>query len=734
LRSASWRPRSRIEPEAGGSPAQRCEPATGMIERNLSDRYRLEGRIGQGGMAVVYAGTDTVLRRRVAIKVLRPHLAADADFVQRFYSEAHHAAKLSHPNVVNIYDVGREGDDYFIVMELVEGATLTEMIEHDGRLPENVAIDYATQICSGLAYAHRQGLLHRDIKPGNILVTKDDVVKLSDFGIARAVSTQTMTMTAPGMVMGSVFYISPEQAQGHELHETSDLYSLGIVLYQMLAGKLPYSGDSPITVALKHVSGPVPSLDIDELPVSPALAAIVRRLMQKDPADRFASAGDVAKALREARDHPSAATPAPMRRVREIPPPPKPRPSRFPDRPLNDAVADGDGDGRDVVSARSGGGRSALVAVLLLALLAAIAAGYYSSRPGGWLGAPLQVTVASVVGQSLESAQRVLDAQKLRYTIVSTPSGTVPANRVIRQNPVARTGVAGRSLVTLYVSSGLPVVQLIDVRHYSSDDAQRYLRDAKLVPKLLATFNNAAAGTVLAQRPAPGVSLPIRSVVVLTVSKGPQPVSVPELTAMTLSDATNVLQERHLQIDVGERDPSDDIPANEVMSQSPASGSSLAPGSTVTVRVSSGPARFAVPDLTGGTLDDAQGTLQNAGFRTNIEYVVDAGSNGGTILKQNPAAGTQVRRDTTVTLSIAVTGLVPDVGGKSPNDARTLLQNAGYKVGNIAYTQEGTEGTVVRTEPAAGTDLHPGETVMLFVSGVNGDVTTPPSVPPSGPP
>ncbi len=718
-----------------------------MIERNLSDRYRLEGRIGQGGMAVVYAGTDTVLRRRVAIKVLRPHLAADADFVQRFYSEAHHAAKLSHPNVVNIYDVGREGEDYFIVMELVEGATLAEMIEHDGPLPENVAIDYAVQVCSGLAYAHRQGLLHRDIKPANILVTKDDVVKLSDFGIARAVSTQTMTMTAPGMVMGSVYYISPEQAQGHELHETSDLYSLGIVLYQMLSGKLPYAGDSPITVALKHVSGPVPSLDPGELPVSPALAAIVRKLMHKDPQERFTSAGDFAKALREAREHPSVAAPfgaardgaaagaaatAPMTRIREIPQP-KPRPSKFPDRPTLHAADDGDNEARDVVVARQGG-RGVLVGVLILALVAAIAAGYYSSRPGGWLGSPAQITVAAVVGQNVDAAESALDALGLRYDVVTMASSSVPANRVIRQSPAGRSRVPGRSLVTLYVSSGLPVVRLIDVRHYSSDDAERYLRDAKLVPKVVATFDNAPAGTVLAQRPAPGTTLPIRSGVALTVSKGPQPVSVPELTAMTLSEATKLLHQQHLQIDVGERDPSNDIPANEVMSQSPAAGSSLAPDSTVTVRVSSGPAQFAVPDVGGQTIDAAVAALQAGGFRTNIEYVDDAGSSSGTILKQNPDAGTQVRRDAMITLSVAVTGLVPDVGGKSPTDARTLLQNAGYKVGNIAYTQEGTEGTVVRTEPAAGSELHPGETVMLFVSGVNGDVTTPPSVPPSASP
>src|SRR5581483_4648542 len=167
---------------------------------------------------------------------------ADEEFVRRFYQEAESAARLSHHNIVNTYDVGRENDTYFIVMELVDGPSLAEIIAADGKLPEPVAIDYATQIASGLAYAHRVGLLHRDIKPANLLVTKDDVVKLSDFGIARAVSQQTMTLTKPGLVMGSVYYISPEQAQGHELHDTSDLYSLGVVLYQMLTGTLPFSG------------------------------------------------------------------------------------------------------------------------------------------------------------------------------------------------------------------------------------------------------------------------------------------------------------------------------------------------------------------------------------------------------------------------------------------------------------------------------------------------------------
>ena len=274
-------------------------------ERIFNNRYRLDRKLGEGGMAVVYCGTDILLRRHVAIKVLREQYAADDEFVRRFYQEAESAAKLSHPNIVNTFDVGREDATYFIVMELVDGPSLAEIIQADGRLPEPVAIDYAAQIASGLAYAHRAGLLHRDIKPANILVTKDDVVKLSDFGIARAVSQNTIAMTKPGLVMGSVYYMLPEQTQLNELHETSDLYSVGIVLYQMLTGKLPFSGESPVTVALRHISDPVPRIDTREIGVSPALAAIVNRLLQKRPENRFQSASELATSLREARERPN---------------------------------------------------------------------------------------------------------------------------------------------------------------------------------------------------------------------------------------------------------------------------------------------------------------------------------------------------------------------------------------------------------------------------------------------
>lgn len=695
-----------------------------MIERNLSDRYRLDTRIGQGGMAVVYSGIDTVLRRRVAIKVLRAELAADADFVARFYTEAQHAAKLSHPNIVNIYDVGREGESYFIVMELVEGPTLAEMVENDKRLPEAVAIDFAAQICNGLAYAHRQGLLHRDVKPANVLVTKDDVVKISDFGIARAVTTQTMSMTQPGMVMGSVFYISPEQAQGHELHETSDLYSLGIVLYQMLTGKLPYTGESPITVALKHVSNPVPLVDADDPSISPALAAIVRKLMQKDPAARFPSAAAVATALREAREHPLVTTPFDVsssgeRLVASAPrriPNPKPRPSPFPDRNGSVAIAgDGVAEETDWTGQRLRVGVAALVALVLAALL-----GYFvTSRPGGLFGSPTSVALPNLVGSDSADAEGQLDKLGVRYNVVPVPSENVPADRVVRQDPARGEAVAARGVVQLFVSTGLPTVQLIDVRQYSSDDAQRYLRNAKLVPKIVERFDPSARGTVLSQKPMPGSTVPIHAQVVLVVSKGAQPVAVPDIVSQTLADATSELAARHLSLVVSERDPNDEIPADTIVSQNPQPGSDVAPNSAVDVVVSSGAPTLDIPGVEGRIAGDAVGVLQNAGLQPQLEYLVDASVPLGTVLKQNPESGTPAKKGSSVTLDVAVPGVVPDVAGRSAADAQAMLQNAGYKIGNTSYVQEGPDGTVARTEPVSGSALRPGETVMLYLNGVS---------------
>ena len=684
----------------------------------LNNRYRVDGLLGNGGMAIVYVGTDTLLRRRVAIKVLRDQYASDDDFVKRFSNEAQSAAKLSHPNIVNVFDFGHENGAYYIVMELVDGSTLGELLREERVLPEGVAVDYAIQIASGLAYAHRQGLLHRDVKPANILVTKDDVVKLSDFGIARVVSENVVGVTQPGMVMGSVAYISPEQAQNHELDERSDLYAVGVVLYQMLTGALPFSGETPVAVALKHVAESPPPIDPAANGVSPAVAAIVARLLRKSPADRFASATELASALREARERPTAAprndafADAPTSRFTAVKPPP--RRSAAPDRP--GAAAGPAVETVDEHQERSGPDPRWIVMPLLLLL--AVALGFLLVR--GDLFAPARnIAVPDEHGKSATVAQQDLLAQGLRPSVTSEPSENVTEDHVIRQDPPAGTKLAKDAVVTLVVSGGLPMVQIPDVKGYSIDDARRALAAAKLrAKKTNASYSeNAPAGQVIDVNPGAGASVRENSTVALTVSLGAKPILVPSVVNLSVDEARRRLASAGLTMTVSQSTENDAIPADRIASQVPDPQTAVTRNSTVSVVVSAGPGTANVPNVIMKDADAAQQALQAAGFTVKLGYNVDGANATQQVALQDPPAGAKLKKGSAVQLFISVPGSVPDVSGMTIDDAKRTLTAAGYKVGNVAYTDEGNvqPGQVVRSEPEASMQLTPGESVNITV-------------------
>lgn len=701
-------------------------------EKIFNNRYRLDRRLGEGGMAVVYAGTDVLLRRHVGIKVLREQYAADEDFVRRFYNEAQSAARLSHPNIVNTYDVGHENSTYYIVMELVDGTTLAEMIRSDGRIPEAVAIDYAAQMCNGLAYAHRQGLLHRDIKPANILITHDDVVKLSDFGIARAMTQQTLAVTQPGMVMGSVYYISPEQAQGLELRETSDLYSVGVVLFHMLTGKLPYTGDSPVTVALKHVSEPPPSVTSSGADVSPALGAIVTRLLQKNPQDRFGSASEVASALREARERPmvATATPAsstataggrgasPLQADRSGPMRPPPRRSQA--SPQHGG-GEHNGDGAEVAyeipaERRSNIGRNiALVVVLLLA----IAGGYALWTWSGGIPLLSGVVAADETGRNAIDAQRDLESRGLHVKLEGVPSDTVPQDQVIREDPAAGTRLPAGSEMTLFVSTGVAPKPLVSVNDFTVSDAQKILEREGFKTKVVEAYSsNKAQGVVMTTAPKAGEMIKPGSTVVLNVSKGPPPITLPSVVGHTVADAQSMLESQKLSVNV-QRVALDGVPPDQVASQDPAAGTSVNAGSTVTLTVSTGPSLVGVPNVGGQSLSDATVALSAAGFTIKVTYSIQPGGDG-TVTQQDPAPSATAPKGSPVNVMIAVPGTVPNVSGMTLEAAQAALARFGYKPGNISYVQEGPPGSVARTEPPANTQLDVGESVSLYVNGAPG--------------
>ena len=686
-------------------------------QKTFNNRYRVDGTLGNGGMANVFVGTDTLLRRRVAIKVLREQYASDDDFVKRFSYEAQSAAKLSHPNIVNVYDFGREDHSYYIVMELVDGATLGDLMRDERVLPEPVAVDYAIQIASGLAYAHRQGLLHRDVKPANILVTTDDVVKLSDFGIARAVSEHTLGVTQPGMVMGSVAYISPEQAQGHDIDERADLYSVGVVLYQMLTGALPFSGDTPVAVALKHVSEEPKPIDPATTGVSPAVASIVGRLLRKNPQERFASATELASALREARERPNvthgdgAFADAPTARIGAVkPPPPPPRRSSAPDHP--------DG-GPAVISVEASYERPPfdrrwLLFPLLLAI--AIVIGYFALR--GPLLPGKSIEVPQLVGMGATSAQQELLQRGLQARLTNELSETIAQDHVIRQDPPPGSKLAKNEVVQLIVSGGLPRVQVPDVKGYSVGDAQRRLQDAKLRAKVVQAFSaTVPTQEVIDVNPPVGTSVRQNSAVTLSVSKGVKPITVPNLVSLSLDEAKRRLGALGLPLNVAQQTPSDTIPANVIASQDPQSQSTVAPNTPVNVIVSTGPTTVEVPNVVGADGATAEATLRQAGFTPSIGYLVEAANPSGKISSQDPPPGTKAKKGSKVSARLSVPGSIPDVAGMMLAEAKAALTAAGYQIGNIAYTSDSSlkDGQVVRTEPEANAALSPGESVVLYV-------------------
>jgi beta-lactam-binding protein with PASTA domain/tRNA A-37 threonylcarbamoyl transferase component Bud32 len=679
-------------------------------EQLLNNRYRVDGLLGNGGMAIVYVGTDTLLRRRVAIKVLRDQYASDDDFVQRFSYEAQAAAKLSHPNIVNVYDFGRADNAYYIVMELVDGATLADLLRDERVLPEPAAVDYAIQIASGLAYAHRQGLLHRDVKPANILVTTDDVVKLSDFGIARAVSAHTLGVTQPGMVMGSVAYLSPEQAQNHPLDERSDLYAVGVVLYQMLTGTLPFTGDTPVAVALKQVAEPAPPIDPIATGVSPALCAIVARLLRKAPDERYASATELASALREARERPHATQDfvfpeSPAGRV--APPQPKPRRPHAPDRR----------DGVEVTDPPPPAFERRWV-ILAGLLVAAIAIGFFAMGGGGVFGPLATIVVPDLSGKDSNDAREALFRLGLRWTVTNESSETVAQDHVIRQDPTPGGKLAHDGIVGLVVSDGLPRVQIPDLTGYAVADAQRSLQNAKLQTTLKEAYDRTVpAGQVVSLDPRVGSQVHEGETITLTVSKGAQPIVVPNVVNMNIDDARRLLGAKGLSVTVGPPTSSDTVPDNMVATQVPSPGATVAPRSAVTVAVSTGAVALSVPDVVGQEPDAGLAALRAAGFTAQLAYNVDAGNASGKIAMQSPDGGTQAKKGSLITVYVNVPGSVPDVSGMSLADAEKALRAEGYQIGNIAYTAEGgvQPGQVVRTEPEANSPLRPGESINLTV-------------------
>jgi eukaryotic-like serine/threonine-protein kinase len=579
----------------------------------VDDRYRVQSRLGSGGMAEVWSAEDSQLGRRVALKLLASRFAADPDFRERFRREAAAAAAMQHPNIVSIYDRGEWDGTSYIAMELVTGPTLKQLIQQRGPAGPGAATNITIEILKALRYAHKRGIVHRDIKPQNVLMDEEGHAKVTDFGIAYAGAAG---LTDEGAMLGTVQYVSPEQAQGKPVSPRSDLYSVGIVLYELLTGQVPFDGEAPVSIALKQVSElPVPPAQL-EPSIPPALEAVVMRALEKDPDHRFQDADEFIAALENARR-------VPTRQVVMEPTPGEPW------EPVDE-------------------GSRWWIWLLVLLLIVAAAVGAYFLLGGG-----KKVDVPDVVGNTSSQAADTLHNRGLEVAFVNEVSEKVPRGQVISQDPKAGTSVKEGSTVTARVSAGRGTATVPPVGGLSEGEAKNTITQAGLNPKVTHEFSDTVGkGQVISQSPAPGTELTKGRTVNLVVSKGRQGVAVPKLTGLSRDDAESQLKDLGLSSKVTEQESAQD--PGTVLSQDPAAGATVDKGATVSLVVAK--ARPQVPDVStdNPTQADAEKELQAAGFKVKVKQDATAPPEfEGLVVKQDPAPGEQ--RSTGATVGAAGT-------------------------------------------------------------------------------
>lgn len=579
-----------------------------MGSKILAGRYELIEKIGDGGMAVVYKAKDRLLNRFVAIKILKPEFIKDPKFIDSFRRESQAAAGLSHPNIVSVYDVGKEGNIYYIVMEVLEGDTLSDVIRREGRLDEKKAIDIAKKIALALSAAHKKNIIHRDVKPHNVLITEDGTVKIADFGIAKAVNSGTIVNNT-STVMGSVHYLSPEQARGGYVDARSDIYSLGIVLYEMLTGTVPFDGDNPVSVAMMHMNEDVKPPSLINPAISPALDRVVLKATAKHQPDRYKSADELYDALVDAENAiDSERSGYGLKEFYAIP------------HETQEAAQDTDlsgyssGEEEDEAylpfqrkkkkkkakkESASGGSRkkSRLIRILAVVLALACAIPLSILLLNALSGSGNTVKIPNVIGMTEEEAADELEQAGLEYTL-GTPvlSDEYDAGEVVSTNPEVGREVKEGYTVELILSRGsnTETVSVPNVVGRSLSDARSRLEDYDLTVGEITYDDDSeeAEGTVLSQDPGSGTEVETGSSVNLVVSSGEgavTTVSVPDVRGRTQESAQSRLEESGLRLGSVDTAYSDSVEEGLVISQEYDEGTELEEGSSVGVTISLGP-------------------------------------------------------------------------------------------------------------------------------------------------
>ncbi|MEA2024171.1 MAG: Stk1 family PASTA domain-containing Ser/Thr kinase [Actinomycetota bacterium] len=696
-----------------------------MQDRVLSsDRYRIISHLARGGMADVYEAEDTLLNRRVAVKILHANFASDEAFVTRFKREAQAAANLSHPNIVAIYDWGQEGSTYYMVMELIEGRTLREILKSEGALFPRRAAEIAAETAAALTVAHQAGVVHRDIKPGNIMITHNGSVKVTDFGIARALD-DSEELTKTGAVIGTATYFSPEQAQGLPADGRSDVYSLGVVLYEMLAARPPFTGESPVAVAYQHVSEYAPSVSQINTDVPPELSAVVEAAMAKNPDDRYATAADLRSDLLlflSGRQPIVVGAAAAAAATALVPPP-----ATVPPDETARAVAYQTEDGT------SGQGTYVAAVIALLALLAVGVFILFRLFTGG--ASTDLVTIPDLKLAEAEAASRTLQELDLKVLSRLENSDTIPQGVVIDTEPVADTEVEKGSFVTLIESAGteqFTVPQVIG----ETEEVARALIEAQNFQVGVVSYDlseDVPEQTVISQNPSGGIPAAAGALVDLVVSKGPFSLEVPDTSGMSAEAAQLELAQAGFTNVVTEEEFSSDIAVGFTIRTEPEEGRVVGRDDTITLWVSKGPEPTTVPDLKGETIGDANAAATDAGLVLDDigRFEVSAASGlNGLVAWQDPDAGTTVDTGTDVSVKIGVLKQVevPNFKGMTTDEAATAGADVGLDVivgGPFTVQPDDPNiGLVANQDPPAGESIDDGSGVAVFIGEVE-QVTVP---------
>ena len=623
-------------------------------------RYELHRQIARGGMADVFLARDQLLDRPVAVKVLFPQFASDPSFVERFRREAQSAANLNHPNIVSVYDWGEEQGTYFIVMEYVDGRSLAEILRTEGMLHPDRAADITTDVAAALSFAHRNGVVHRDIKPGNIIIAPSGQVKVTDFGIARAFGggNTDANLTQTGSVMGTATYFSPEQAQGHAVDPRSDLYSLGVVLYEMLASRPPFSGDSPVAIAYAHVQKAVqpPSQINPRVPAS--IEAVTMKLLAKDPAARYPSAEDLRADLRRFREGQpvlalagagaaaaavgaTTATPAATTAVPVTPPPSDTRYT--------------DDDYYEEPSSRTGWFIAGLV-VLVAALVALLMIFADALGIGGDDGGGDRVEVPRVIELTEEAATAALRAEGFEVEVERVPNVDVEPGIVFDQDPAAGELAEDGSTVTITVSDGAASFPMPDVVGGRVAQVRELLESQGLVlaPNGITERHDDVAleGEVLEQTPPEGTTVRPGDEYTLVVSLGPERVPIPDVSGQTVADATRILTEAGFQVRE-EEESSATVDEGRVIRTDPARGVETPRNSFVTIIVSTGVQMVQVPSVVNQTQATAESQLTSRGLNPEVSFANSPTVPAGSVISQSVAPGSSVPAGTSVGIVVS---------------------------------------------------------------------------------